>query len=169
MSPFTTFLSACTAAIIGLAVANANPQSATEPVWQWYGTCSHPFLMRLEVNLDGAMVAGYSVPICKVPRSDRTKDPKIVTVVLHPDHRIVWTGHGEVDDTTDAGEKIAGNIWQAGAEPDALVFRVTFAVKDKLLMNTVHVAQTANRAETEIAKGLSVTTRPVKGTWPAAQ
>ena len=169
MRPFTTFVSACTAAIIGLAVANANPESATESVWQWYATCSRPFLMRLEVSLNGAVVAGYSVPICKVPRSDRPKDPKILKFVLHPDHRIVWTGYREVDDTTDAGEEIEGDIWQAGGESDALVLGVTFAVKDKLLMNTLHVARTANRAESEIAKGLSVTTRPVKGASPAAQ
>jgi len=160
---FRTFLSG----VIALTtVGTTAAQAATEAVWRWFGSCPRPFMMRLEVDLDGAMLKGYSIPICQVDRFYPSRDSRIFKFAFHARHRIVWTGYRNTENTTDPSQEIEGNIWQAGGEADALILGVSFAVKDTLMMNTLHVAGTANESKTEIVKGLFVRTRPIKASPP---
>jgi len=160
---FRTFLSAVIVlAVVGTTAAHA----ATEAVWSWFGSCPHPFMMRLEVDLDGMMLKGYSIPICQVDRSDPSRDSRILKFAFHAGHRIVWTGYRDTENTTYPNQEIEGNIWQASGEADALILGVSFAVKDTLMMNTLHIAGTAGESKTEIVKGLFVRTRPIKGSPP---
>jgi hypothetical protein len=55
---------------------------------------------------------------------------------------------------------IEGNIWEAGADPDALTLGVSFVNGNRILTNTVHIAHPAARNESVVATGLVIRTYP---------
>lgn len=59
---------------------------------------------------------------------------------------------------TKKTENIEGSIWQAGADPDDLLLGVSFMTKDRVLLNTIHVAIPDKLAQTKIDSGMLVKT-----------
>jgi len=117
--------------------------------------------MAVEVRLDATLLYRASFPICHVDASDVSRlGPRILRFSFKPCRRILWSGYRENNDTTDATQEIEGNIWQAGGEPSVLLLGVSFATKDTIMMNTLHIADTTRRSQTEIVKGLRVATFP---------
>jgi len=75
---------------------------------------------------------------------------------------IVWSGYRETSDRTRAGQALDFNIWQAGADSEALTFGVTVTRADRILMNTVHIGHPDKRDESAIATGLTLATYPTR-------
>jgi hypothetical protein len=57
-------------------------------------------------------------------------------------------------------QTIAANIWQAGADPDALLLGVMF-VSDRVLLNTMHVAKPDSASASEVDRGIVLRTFPL--------
>jgi len=63
---------------------------------------------------------------------------------------------------TKKTEKIEGNIWQAGADPDALLLGLSFMTKDQVLLNTIHIVKPGKATQSEVDSGIVVKTYPMR-------
>jgi len=147
-----------------VSTATANPAIASQegPVWFWFGTCSGTAL-KLEVKFDQKLVYQSSFPIC---HSERANIPDIISkkeldFVFRSPRAITWEGYRDVDNITGPNQKLYGQIWLAGSDPDDLVLGIAFTSGKDIYMNTIHVAYPNRKAGTEIETGLVVITEPV--------
>jgi hypothetical protein len=62
---------------------------------------------------------------------------------------------------TLAKGSIEGDIWQAGADPDALILGISFAASKQILLKTLHVASPEKQTSSIIDKDIFITTYPV--------
>ena len=142
----------------------ANPALPAQegPVWFWFATCGGP-VMKLEVRLDQKIIYQSSFPLCRAERSSAHSkgQKKKLEFVLKAPRAIVWQGYRDEDNTTDPDQEIEGNIWLAGADPDAMILGVSFVSRGSIYMNTVHIAYPDRRHVSEIEPGLVVITEPV--------
>ena len=147
--------------LIGLLAVWALPgQSRADPtVWYWFATCGGP-AMTLEIHLDKTTLYKATFPICKAGRKSEASQGQTgrVEFAFTPKRALLWEGYRERSDLSVPNQPLEVNLWQAGAEPDSLVIGVSVADRDKVLMNTVHIAPAARRGETTIAKGLMIET-----------
>lgn len=79
---------------------------------------------------------------------------------------VVWDGYRDQKDRTAAGQVIEASLWQAGAEPDAVLIGVSFSTPDRVLMNTIHIAHPDRRTESTVAAGLTVSSYPAPARSP---
>ena len=59
-------------------------------------------------------------------------------------------------------QEIEGNIWLAGADPDAMILGVSFVSRGSIYMNTLHIAYPDRRQISEIEPGLIIITEPMR-------
>jgi hypothetical protein len=148
-----------------LAAATADPVLAAEegPVWFWFTTCGGP-LMKLEVRLDQNVIHQSSFPLCRAERSSTHSrgQKKTLAFLFTASRSIIWAGYRDEDNITDPGQEIEGNIWLAGADPDAMILGVSFVSRGSIYMNTIHIAYPDRRHASEIEPGLVITTEPVR-------
>jgi hypothetical protein len=134
-------------------------QVAPQPLWYWFGNCSEKTHMGFEMLLNGKVIHRSSFSIC--PISDRSKETdrkqKIVAFSFKGGH--VFQGEYHTTQT----QTIEGNIWQAGTDPGAILFGVSFSTKKQVLLNTIHVAKPDSGSTSEIDRGLIVRTFPISG------
>ena len=133
-------------------------QIAPEPRRYWFGKCPESTYMGIEVQVHGRMIHRSSFPICPVDaRSTEKEDrPKIVAFFMKGGN--VFQGKYRTTPT----QTIEGNIWQAGADPGAITFGLSFSAKGQVLLNTVHVAEVNRESESEIDSGITVRTFPIR-------
>jgi len=151
------------AILLAGAVASAAHADERADVWAWFASCDNP-KMSLEVRLDRKVIYKSTLPICQVERStvQRQGEHQLLRFSFTPKRAIAWKGYRDDDaDTTAPNQRIEGNVWLAGSDPDALLLGVTFSMRRTLYMNTVHIAHPFRRDQTEIAPGLFVITEPV--------
>jgi len=132
------------------------------PVWFWFSACGGPKI-KLEVRIDNNNVYQSFFPICRAERSSvysKGQEKKINFVFKAP-RAIVWHGYRDEDNTTNPGQKLEGDVWLAGADPNALILVISFMTHDAIYMNTVHIAYPDRRNISEIAPGLVVITMPM--------
>jgi hypothetical protein len=144
------------------AVVTVASQEAREgPVWFWFATCGGP-LMTLEVRLDNQVVYKSTFPLCRANREsvERQGQAGRIEFKMRPSRAIVWKGYRDTTDRSVAGKVLDVDVWEAGADPDALILGVSVVSGKRILMNTVHISHPDQRDESEIAKGLSVRTYP---------
>jgi hypothetical protein len=157
MAKFTALL------IIIVCIALMAPGRASQqgPVWFWFATCGGP-AMTVEIRLEKTMLHRSSVPLCRADRAsaDSQGQASRIEFSFRPARAILWAGYRDTPDGTAADHSIEGNIWQAGADPDALAIGISFVDGSKILTNTVHIAHPGQRDESTIANGLVVLTYP---------
>ena len=61
-------------------------------------------------------------------------------------------------------QTIEANIWQAGADPDALLLGVTF-VSDRVLLNSIHVAKPDTASASQVDRGVVLRAHAADGNW----
>jgi hypothetical protein len=156
-------LSAVLAVVLTVSATVTTISQGTQegPVWFWFATCGGP-LMTLEVQLDNRIVQKATFPLCRSNRASIQSQGQAgrMEFTFRPGRAIVWKGYRETTDRTAANEMLEGNIWEAGAEPDALILGVSFVNGDRVLMNSVHIAHPAARDESAVATGLVIRTYP---------
>jgi hypothetical protein len=120
--------------------------------------------MVLEIRLDNAIIFKSSFPVCRAYRSSipPTTRPRNLDFVFKPPRAIVWEGYRDQDNTTSPKQTIKGQIWLAGSDPDDLLLGLAFTTPGNIYMNTIHVAHPGKRDQTEVERGLVVTTYPIK-------
>jgi len=133
------------------------PQLAPEPLWYWFGDCGEKTQMGLEVLLNGKVIYRSSFPVC--PTSDRTKktDQQQKTVAFSFKGGHLFQGEHHTTQT----QTIEGNIWQAGNDPGAILFGVSFSTERRVLLNTIHVAKLGAESTSEVDHGLVLRTFPI--------
>ncbi len=119
--------------------------------------------MKLEVRLDQKSIYESSFPLCRAERSTAYSEgqKKKLEFLFKPQRTIVWQGYRDEDNTTDPDQEIEGNIWLAGADPNAMILGVSFVSRGSIYMNTIHIAYPERREVSEIEPGLVIITEPV--------
>ena len=160
--PIPRLKAVCLIAAI-FAVSSIPAASDDAPVWFWFATCGGP-VMALEVGLDAKNLYKGSFAICQASRSSQHSQGQQsrLEFSFRPERPVVWRGYRDKEDRTGLNHRLTCQLWQAGADPDAVVIGVTFADEQKIYMNTVHIARPGKRNETEVADGLVVLTYPAE-------
>jgi len=140
--------------------------SSTDSLWFWFGTCKDPRLLALEGRLDNRVLLRRVVPVCYQVRDrilDSIQAHTRVTFTFRAPRRLVWTGYrSETGETTSVGVRFEVDIWEAGADSDAMTLGVSATTRDTIYMNTLHNAQPDGTDTTELAAGLTIITRPIR-------
>jgi hypothetical protein len=149
-----------------IATAGALPQGLAkvspvkdEAAWQWFQNCKENKTMRLEVLLDGKIIYRSSFPICRANTGSNPAEGRQRTIAFYFKGGRVFQGEYHTART----QIIEGNIWQAGADPDAMLLGVSFSSKKQVLLNTIHVAKPDSVSASEIDRGIVVRTLPPPG------
>ena len=144
-----------------VAPAAASQAPAEGPVWYWFSRCGGP-LMTLEVRVDDRVVHKVTIPLCRASR-ETTHNQGLagrLEFTWRPTRALAWSIDRKSLDGIHPDEVLEAHIWEAGAESDGLILGVSFASRDQVLVNTVHIAHPARRDESEIVKGLVIRTYP---------
>jgi len=145
--------------ILMVSAIYALPQDAARSaapygVWNWFENCDAARL-GLVVLLDGKTIYRSRFSVCRsnvpAPTAEQQK------LVFHFRGGHMFQGRYRTVPT----QMIDANIWQAGADPDALLLGVTF-VSDRVLLNTVHVAKPGSASSSELDHGIVVKTFPLR-------
>ena len=139
------------------------PAPAEGPVWFWFATCGGP-VMTMEVSLDTRVLQKSVFPVCRAPRDSAAGEGQRGKIGLSfkPGRVIRWQGYRDGGDRSQPDDVLELDVWQAGADPTALILGVSVIGPGRILMNTVHIAYPNRREETSIASGLVVVTYPTK-------
>jgi|GEM_PF-1778441 len=145
-----------------IATAGALPQGPPKvsPVrdetgWHWFQNCNEHKAMRLEVLLDGKIIYHSSFPICRANTgSNAARRQRVIAFYFKGGHVFQGEYH------TAREQIIEGNIWQAGADSDAMLLGVSFSSKKQVLLNTIHVAKPDSASASEVDRGIVVRTFP---------
>jgi hypothetical protein len=128
------------------------PAPGATVAWHWFQSCGgRARNLGLVVLLDGQAVYRSEFPVCR--NSQSTPGRKIV---FHIKGGHVFRGGYRTSPT----ETIEVNIWQAGADPNALSLGVRFA-SDRVLLNTIHVAKPESTSVSQPDQGIELRTFPL--------
>ena len=138
-------------------VSSAQAETVPSPRWWWFQTCSESTTIGVEVVMDGKLAYRSSFPICNGTGAPNKPDgkQKILSFSFNGGHLFQGEYH------TTPAQTVEGNIWQAGADPDDLILGVSFATKNQVLLNTVHIVRPGGASESEVDPGIVVKTYPV--------
>ena len=126
--------------------------------WYWFEDCHDGKMMGLELLMDGKTVYQLKFRVCLIDHSGAKSESEleIKAFYISGGHTFQDTYH------TRKGDKIEGNIWQAGAEPDALWIGLSFSTKNQVLLNTLHVVKPGKPSQSQLDRGIVVRTYPLK-------
>ena len=148
--------------VVALASSFAFPQKpdvVSKPLWSWSGDCNEKRHLGIEVMLRGKLIYQASFPICPVgDGSPKIRSKQTAVFQFKGGHVFQGEYH------TVRTETIEGNIWQAGTDPGAILFGLSFSNGRQVLLNTVHIAKLSSESTSEIDRGLKVRTFPVRRT-----
>jgi hypothetical protein len=130
-------------------------QTAT---WHWYGHCPRTHALAIRISLDERTLFYRVVPICQTG----SQDQRVVAFGFKAPRPMTWSGYGEQNLRTSQGEHIDGNLWQAAAESNRLLFGMELSTKTTILANARHSADPAIPSRSMIEPGLVITTSPAK-------
>ena len=150
---------------IGLALLMASPlptwtSAAERPVWFWHEDCSGR-RMALEITLDGKRLLRQTFSVCRRLRDSREAGDDKIRVEFIAPRAVTWDGYRDENNTTPAGAKLETQIWQAGADPDAMILGVDVMASGGIYMNALHVARINRESRSEIGPGFVVRTFPL--------
>jgi hypothetical protein len=128
--------------------------SAAIGTWHWFESCGGTKNLGLVVLLDGKTVYRSRFPVCRNNGPTATAEER--KIVFHFKGGRVFQGEYRTLPT----QTIEANIWQAGADPDALLLGITF-VSDRVLLNTIHAAKPDGTSVSQLDHGIVVRTFPL--------
>lgn len=137
--------------------------SAQEPsVWYWHAVCPGARGMRLTVTLGSRVLERKVFTVCQLTRQAHAgQTDSTITFSFRANRQLVWHDYRSERDTTPAGRQFEVRIWEAGADPGAMILGVAVLDSAGIRMNTVHIA-TIDRVEvSQPAGGLRVMTEPI--------
>ena len=96
-------------------------------VWTWSKRCSGDHKLNVTVRLDEKVLYRGVLPVCRGSR-----DAEDGRVQFH-----FAGGHNfQGEYPTGTTDRIEGDIWQAGGDPDDLILGISFATAKQILLNT---------------------------------
>jgi hypothetical protein len=140
-----------------IALPQSSPPRA-EGVWYWFGDCPSGRMMGVQVLLEGKSVYRSHFRACLMERTDANTERQREIREFHfpGGHTFQGTYH------TQKGETIQGNIWEAGADPDAILLGVSFMAHNQVLLNTIHIAKLGKATQSVLDTGLVMKTYPLQ-------
>lgn len=148
-------------ATISPVARSQNSVPHAEGVWFWFGDCPNGKVMGLQVLLEGKPIYHSHFRACLMDRTDENnrQEQRIRSTFHFPGGHTFQSRYH-----TRKTETIEGTIWQAGADPDAILLGVTFMAKKQVLLNTIHIAKPGKSTEFTLDTGLVMKTYPLKST-----
>ena len=138
-------------AVVGSGKAAADE----ERTWRWFVDCSEPMTSRLQVALRGSTLYEATLPLCHVTYRSRSREgeSRILSFFFTADAGIFG------DEFRGLGrQRIEGNVWEAGGDPDQIILGLSFVAGNQILLNTLHFASPSRDSSHEQAAGLTSTT-----------
>ena len=145
-----------TMATFASSAAHSQASPADELVWHWFGSCRDARderTMTVEVLFGGKRLFASSFPICTVHRSDTQTEPR------HDNLRFFFKAPARIFGKEFASlgtPEIEGNIWEAGKEREQILLGVSFMTKNRILLNTIHIASAKDASQTGVAERLLI-------------
>jgi hypothetical protein len=144
--------------ILPAAYSQSRPQPA-EKVWFWFGDCTAPRLMGVQLLLDGKPIYQSRFRACQMSRTTaNSQREQEVRSSFHFSGGHTFQGTYRTSKT----ETIEGTLWQAGADPDEILLGIAFQTHDQVLINTIHISKLGKPAESKLDQGLVIKTYPLK-------
>lgn len=102
------------------------------PAWFWFATCGGP-AMTLEVHVGGTTAYKSTFPLCHAERGAPAEQGLATRAefMIRPTRPIRWTGYRDVPERTAANQPLRMDLWQAGADPDAVLIGVSVMDRPK--------------------------------------
>jgi hypothetical protein len=115
--------------------------------------------MAVEVRVDGRLQKRAVIPLCHLRRAAIEQRQYRATV----DFRFRGGRTFKDEYTTKPSETIEGGIWQAGADPTAIILGVSFSgsATGQVLLNTLYVLVPGRRDSATLDRGITVVSYPV--------
>jgi len=158
--PLVSLIAALALALTPVSLRGQTSASAPDAVvWHWFGDCASGDSLVLDVTLDGKAIYGSTFPICQARR--RAIKPEPQQRILEFRFDAAPRRFGTRSRATDP-QAITANIWQAGAERNAITLGVSFSAENLVLLNMRHDALASAASRSERVRGLVITTRPVR-------
>jgi len=149
-----------TAVSVLLAFGLAAPAPDSTPKWRWWSSCPQPRVTRLTITLRGKPLYRGTLRVCHVPDAAYDPGDKQELAVFYFRADAAMFG----DEFRELGTRvIEGNVWEAGGDPDDVIFGVSFAAANQGLLNTLHIASASQVSRFEIAPGLTSETSAFHG------
>ena len=116
--------------------------------------------MRVTVQLNRRPVYSGVFPVCRMRRKDIPDESpqKVLAFRFRTSAGIFASEFGPM-----GSQELEGNIWRTGGDPDAILLGVSFATPDRILLNSVHVAQRNQVSRSVLARGLTISSSWVQG------
>jgi hypothetical protein len=147
------WLSASIASVAFSASVVAAPGSSL--VVSWSEECRTAMRIVIELLVDGVRAYRNEVPVCLVVRNSLPSGKMNTRLQSEMSH------FGEPRRTL-----LEADFWEASADPDAMILGVSFASKDRVWLNTLHVAFPDKQSETALAPGVVIRSYPKVGEQP---
>ncbi len=112
----------------------------------------------LRITLDGTPIYHGVLAACPEMLPDALRDRYTrATFFFRPARSLDWD---EV--RTSARERIEGNVWRAGADSDDVLLGISFVARDRVLLNTIHIAALDSPSAYPLGAGIRSVTLPDK-------
>lgn len=120
--------------------------------------------MTLEVHVGTTTAYKSTFPLCHAERGTPPEQGQATNIdfVIRPQRPIRWTGYRDPPGRTTANQALRVSLWEAGADPDAIVIGVSVMDRNRIYMNMIHTAIVGERRQSEIAEGVTITTYPAR-------
>lgn len=126
-----------------------------EKVWHWFDPCNDSKTLTIEITLNNKTLYKSSVPICRLRRGDIPidREEKRLAFTLNKKEKVSLFGE-------PAEARVEGNIWKAGGDPDDIILGVSFTTKERIWLNTLHLAFPKKGSWSELSRNLVIQTYP---------
>jgi hypothetical protein len=146
----------CISAFVLIAIPPAT-FSHIDSVWFWFGDCPNAKVMGIKIIVEGQTIYRSSFRACRMERTDANTEGEGKIRAFH-----FSGGHTFQDEyRTAVREQIEGNVWQAGADPDAILLGVSFMTHDQVLLNTIHIVKPGKPTQSLLDRDVVIKTYPM--------
>lgn len=126
-------------------------------VWSWSGECPNS-MMAVQIVIKGRTIYRSSFRACKKQLRGANTERGQGTLIFRFSARHTF----QATYRTAKSEEIEGNIWQAGADSDAILLGVSFVTHRQVLLNTIHVVKPCRPTQSILDRDLLIRTYPLK-------
>jgi len=131
--------------------------SHIDSLWFWFGDCPNAKVMGVRIIVEGQTIYRSSFRVCRMERTNANAESQRKIRAFH------FSGGHTFQNTyrTAMQEEIEGNLWQAGADPDAILLGVSFTAHDQVLLNTIHIVKPGKPTQSVLDRDVVIKTYPM--------
>jgi hypothetical protein len=151
---------------LGLGASAAVDSAAADDYgrWYWFANCGGP-TVTLEVRFERRVLHTETIPTCRARGdSEAAKgQEKRISFTFLAERAMTWTGYLASGESLEspASAMLTVDIWEAGADPDAMLLGVTVMGERQIYMNTGFAVRPGEQSILGLGKDMVVIVRPV--------